>query len=239
MKKIYSIFCVVVLLAVSLNAQTLRVTFEGDDVSQGDTLKVEKVAGEEIATYFNLTNLTESPMQVRAAFSKLNTHEGDEFLMCFGDCTLDTISPSVTLEPNVEFTNFDIAYTPASDNSSMIRVYLLSAEDNSVIYDFYVKYYNSEVSLPTQSKVKPMNAEVYPNPMAVNAVVNYYVPAKYKNPTMIIRNMVGKTVKTYNLRSGEDAKLNINSSELTNGVYFYSIVSEGQTITTKKLVIRK
>ncbi|MEE0894569.1 MAG: hypothetical protein U0M28_01255, partial [Bacteroidales bacterium] len=172
MKKIYSIFCVVVLLAVSLNAQTLRVTFEGDDVSQGDTLKVEKVAGEEIATYFNLTNLTESPMQVRAAFSKLITHEGDEFLMCFGDCTLDTISPSVTLEPNVEFTNFDIAYTPASDNSSMIRVYLLSAEDNSVIYDFYVKYYNSEVSLPTQSKAKPMNAEVYPNPMAVNAVVN-------------------------------------------------------------------
>lgn len=239
MKKIYSIFCAAILLAIGINAQTLKVTFEGEDVAQGDTLKVEKVAGEEIATYFNLTNLTESPMQVRAAFSKLNTQEGDEFLMCFGDCTLDTISPSVVLEPNVEFTNFDIAYTPVSNNSSMIRVYLLSAEDNSVLFDFHVKYYSEGVSLPAQGKTKPMSIDVYPNPMAVNAVVNYYVPAKYKNPTMIIRNMVGKTVKTYNLHSGEETKLNINSSELTSGVYFYSIVSEGQTITTKKLVIRK
>lgn len=238
MKNIYSIFLTIMLFAFGLNAQTIKVTFEGDEVFEGDTLRIEKMEGEEIKSYFNLTNMTESPMTLRSAFSKLDTQEGDEFLMCFGDCTLDTISPSVTLEPGVEFTNFDIAYTPINNNNTLIKVFLLNAEDNSILTNFYVKYY-SEVSLPAQSKAKPMNAEVYPNPMAVNAVVNYYVPAKYKNPTMIIRNMVGKTVKTYNLRSGEDAKLNINSSELTNGVYFYSIVSEGQTITTKKLVIRK
>lgn len=238
MKNIYSIFLTIMLFAFGLNAQTIKVTFEGDEVSEGDTLRIEKFQGEEIKSYFYLTNMTESPMALRSAFSKLDTQEGDEFLMCFGDCTLDTISPIVTLEPGVEFTNFDIAYTPINNNNTLIKVFLLKGDDNSVLTSFYVKYY-SEVSIANVAKTRVLNAELYPNPMAVNATVSYYVPATHKNPQMIIRNMVGKTMKTYNLRSGEEAKLNINSSELTNGVYFYSIVSEGQTLTTKKLVIRK
>ena len=80
----------------------------------------------------------------------------------------------------------------------------------------------TDVSLPTQSKNQALGVDVYPNPMANTAVVNYYIPSKYTNPQMVIRNMVGKTLKTYSLKSGVQTKLNISSSSLSNGVYFYS-----------------
>ena len=60
MKNIYSIFLTIMLFAFGLNAQTIKVTFEGDEVFEGDTLRIEKMEGEEIKSYFNLTNMTES-----------------------------------------------------------------------------------------------------------------------------------------------------------------------------------
>ena len=68
MKNIYSIFLTIMLFAFGLNAQTIKVTFEGDEVFEGDTLRIEKMEGEEIKSYFNLTNMTESPMTLRSAF---------------------------------------------------------------------------------------------------------------------------------------------------------------------------
>ncbi len=242
MKNIYAIFALL-LLTAGINAQTILVTFEGEEVGAGDTVKVEIVAGEENTSYFNLTNMSETALSVRSAYSKLQTNAGDEFLMCMGECTMDTISLPVTLEPQVEFTGFDIAFTPATNNTTLIKVFLYAegATDAALeeLHSFYVKYHDPEVSLAETAKTQPLSAVVYPNPMKESAVLDYFVPSKYSNPQMIVRNMVGKVVKTYNLKSGEQSKLKINSSSLSAGVYFYSIVSESETLSTKKLVIRK
>ncbi len=242
MKNIYSIFALL-LLAIGMNAQTIRVTFEDSEVATGDTLDVEILAGEENKSYFNLTNMGTEAISVRSAFSKLQSNSGDEFLMCMGECTMDTISFPITLEPQVEFTGFDIAFTPATNNTTLIKVFLYSVgtsdSDLSEVHNFYVKYHNPDVSLADAVKTQPLSAVVYPNPMKENAVLNYFVPNKYSNPQMVIRNMVGKIVKTYSLKSGEQSKLKINSSEFENGIYFYSIIAEGETLSTKKLVIRK
>lgn len=240
MKNIYTIL-LAFLPIIGLNAQTIKVTFENEEIANGDTVKVETTAGEEVKSYFFLTNMTAAPIEARSLYSKLQTNEGDEILMCFGDCTADSISSFVSLTPSEEYRNFDIAYTPASDNPALIKVSLQkkNGEDAETMISFFVKYHNPDVSLPTQSKNQAPGVDVYPNPMANTAVVNYYIPSKYTNPQMVIRNMVGKTLKTYSLKSGVQTKLNISSSSLSNGVYFYSIISDGQTLTTKKLVIRK
>lgn len=240
MKNIYTIL-LAFLPIIGLNAQTIKVTFENEEIANGDTVKVETTAGEEVKSYFFLTNMTAAPIEARSLYSKIQTNEEDEILMCFGDCTTDSISPFVSLTPGEEYRNFDIAYTPVSDNPALIKVSLQkkNGEDAETMISFFVKYHNPDVSLPTQSKNQALGVDVYPNPMTNTAVVNYYIPSKYTNPQMVIRNMVGKTLKTYSLKSGVQTKLNISSSSLSNGVYFYSIISDGQTLTTKKLVIRK
>jgi hypothetical protein len=50
--------------------------------------------------------------------------------------------------------------------------------------------------------------------------------------------MVGKTVATIPAKVGVKSAVNINTSELPNGVYFYSVVADGVTLSTKKLVVR-
>lgn len=240
MKNIYTIL-LALLPIIGLNAQTIKVTFEDEELTNGDTVKVETTAEEEVKSYFYLTNMTASPIEARSHYSKIQTNEDDVILMCFGECTIDSVSPFVPLAPGEEFTNFDIAYTPASDNPALIKVSLQqkNGEDTVTMISFFVKYHNPYMSLPTQSKNQPLGIDVYPNPMVNTAAVSYYIPSKYTNPQMVIRNMVGKTLKTYSLKSGVQTKLNISSSDLSNGVYFYSIISDGQTLTTKKLVIRK
>ena len=47
-----------------------------------------------------------------------------------------------------------------------------------------------------------------------------------------------KTVKTIPAKIGVKSVMNINTAELPNGVYFYSIIADGVTISTKKLVVR-
>lgn len=240
MKNIYTIL-LALLPIIGLNAQTIKVTFEGDELANGDTVKVEVAAGDEVKSYFYLTNMTSSPFEARSVYSAIQTNEGDEILMCFGECVIDTVSPFVSLVPGEEFTGFDIAYTPASDNPALIKVSLQKKNEEEVetMIDFFVKYHNPEVSLSAQVKSLPLGIDIYPNPMATGAVVNYYIPSKYSNPQMVIRNMVGKTLKTYSLKSGVQTRLNINSDDLSNGVYFYSVIANGQTLTTKKLVVRK
>lgn len=242
MKNIYTIIAAM-LLAVGMNAQTINVTFEDEPVAQGQTLEIETTAGESSKNYFYLTNTESDPVTVRASYTVLQSNQGDEFLMCLGECTMDTISATYTLQPGVECRNFDIDFTPATNNTTLIQVHLWASDEsgalNGELKNFYVKYYNSEVSLPEGVKSQPLSVGIYPNPMAVSAAVDYYVPGKYSDAQMVIRNMVGKTVKVYDLKIGERTKLKINSSDLSNGVYFYSIISNGQTLTTKKLVIRK
>lgn len=243
MKKIYGFFVSMAFLTLGLNAQVIKVQFEGEDVADNDTLNVEVAAGDEVTSYFILTNQSSGTLNLRSAFSKLKVNEGDEFLMCFGDCTTDTLSPVVPVEAGATFNNFDIAFTAGSDNSTLIEVFVMKASqdgtEDEVVRNFYVKYANPDVSVASISKAQPLNVDIYPNPMSANASISYFVPAKYGNAQLLIRNMVGKTVKTFNLRCGENAKLNISSADLANGVYFYSIVSNGTTLTTKKLVVRK
>ena len=101
---------------------------------------------------------------------------------------------------------------------------------------FYVKYYD-EVGLE-QAKATNLSLSAYPNPAVNNVKVSYSIPANYSNAEISVRNMVGKTVKTIPAKIGVKSVMNINTAELPNGVYFYSIIADGVTISTKKLVVR-
>lgn len=75
MKKIYGFFVSMAFLTLGLNAQVIKVQFEGEDVSDNDTLNVEVAAGEEVTTYFILTNQSSETLSLRSAYSRLKVNE--------------------------------------------------------------------------------------------------------------------------------------------------------------------
>jgi hypothetical protein len=84
--------------------------------------------------------------------------------------------------------------------------------------------------------VKNTLSGAYPNP--ANSVVNFeYSLNAGNNGSVIIRNLVGMVVKQSDLTSSEN-KIAILTSDIPDGIYFYSFVVDGRTVSTHKLIIK-
>jgi subtilisin family serine protease len=78
---------------------------------------------------------------------------------------------------------------------------------------------------------------IYPNPFSDNATVNYDLSSlKFSNAELHITDMIGKQLKSIPL-SGKKNSVTVSRSDLKSGVYFYSLIIDGKTVKTDKLVI--
>ena len=57
-----------------------------------------------------------------------------------------------------------------------------------------------------------------------------------QNATIAIYNMMGQEVIRQDVN---DTHVSVNVSDLTDGIYFYSIIVNGDAVKTSKLVVRK
>ena len=76
----------------------------------------------------------------------------------------------------------------------------------------------------------------YPNPANSQVTIGYSVPAG-TDGTIVIRDVLGSAKKTVRLDAAS-GKVSINTSDLSSGIYFYSLEVNGKTAQTKKLVVR-
>ncbi|HTA26384.1 MAG TPA: T9SS type A sorting domain-containing protein [Bacteroidia bacterium] len=82
-----------------------------------------------------------------------------------------------------------------------------------------------------------VSMDVFPNPSS--GMVNFsYSNLSSGNAKLVITDALGRTVSTYNI-GGKKGKLSADESQLSNGVYFYQLNSNGVVLTTGKLLIEK
>ena len=242
MKK-HIFFIALLSLALGLKAQTFQFTHEGNVINDTIFLHLDAEGGDR-TDYFNITNLSTSNKEVRIYMEKLSMATGSELLMCVPpNCSADTITAaSITLLPNIPFTEFDFLYFYENDMPSVIKVNLINPviDPIEVIQSFIVVYKNLNASIakPTKPINKITSLEVYPNPANYNTTINYTLSSNYSSGKIIIRNMIGKEVKSISINGGSSAKQVVSTSDLPNGIYFYSIVGDGQTLSTKKLIVK-
>jgi hypothetical protein len=77
-----------------------------------------------------------------------------------------------------------------------------------------------------------------PNPFTNSTTIKYYLPASSQTAVLVIKDLNGKGFKTYNLAS-KIGEVVINGGELPAGTYFYSLIVDGKTVDTKKMVLSK
>lgn len=240
MKKLYILFALAIGFAFGLKAQTIE--FSNNGIVFNDTVKFQIPSNENpITDYIYFKNITSEAKTILVQLHKVVLAPNSDLAMCFnGTCLIDTISTvPVVLEPNVEYTEFDLQYTYENNQTSIGKINILDASTMQVLQSFVAKYYDPTVSLPKQ--VKPhleLSLDVYPNPVSNNATINYTLPSNYSNGQIVVRNMIGSTVKSTEIKSGVSGKYQFSTMELANGVYFYSIIGNGKTISTKKMVVK-
>ncbi|MDD4703577.1 MAG: T9SS type A sorting domain-containing protein [Bacteroidales bacterium] len=242
MKKIYILLTILLSLSLGLKAQqSFEFSYNGEVFTDTVKINVLPTGREEILIdYIHFKNITSETINARVYRQDIMLNPTASLFMCFDDnCVTDTIPQNIIeLVPNVEYTSFDLQYTYTSDAPSIARIHLVDPISLQSLQSFIVLYSNSDISLPKPIKNNTLTLEAYPNPAVQSATINYSLPSNYRQVTLVLRNMIGKELKTIQLSSSSKGKQTINTYDLPNGVYFYSIIGDGKTIATKKLIVK-
>lgn len=77
-----------------------------------------------------------------------------------------------------------------------------------------------------------------PNPSYNNTIINYYIPNEARNAQILLTDVKGSVLKSYNVSRGQ-GQVNIKSGELIAGTYNYTLYINNSKIDTKQMVIIK
>ncbi len=92
----------------------------------------------------------------------------------------------------------------------------------------------SNVSL-SDKNVIVLNQNV-PNPFAESTVITYSVPNTFQKAQIVFTTAEGKVIRTHEITEKGKGQLNIFADDLTSGTYVYTLVVDGKSVETKKMV---
>lgn len=75
-----------------------------------------------------------------------------------------------------------------------------------------------------------------PNPFAEQTTISYYLPENIGRAQIIFLDQNSKLIKAVELTEKGNGELSVFAQDLSNGIYIYSLIVDGQTIETKKMV---
>ncbi len=90
----------------------------------------------------------------------------------------------------------------------------------------------------TNSESIVLNQNV-PNPFAEQTTITYRLPESVVKAQMMFYDMNGKLIQVVDLDGRGAGQLNVFADDLSNGIYTYALVADGQVIDTKQMVKSK
>jgi hypothetical protein len=75
-----------------------------------------------------------------------------------------------------------------------------------------------------------------PNPFAESTTITYNIPSDFNKAQLIFSTNEGKIIKVADIKQKGEGTLNVFANDLSSGLYSYSLVVDGKTIDTKKMV---
>jgi trimeric autotransporter adhesin len=75
-----------------------------------------------------------------------------------------------------------------------------------------------------------------PNPFGEQTTIRFFIPDNAQNAVIIFYDQFGKVLKELPLESKGNGNIEVNSANLTSGIYSYSLSINGKVIDTKKMM---
>jgi hypothetical protein len=186
-----------------------------------------------------------SPLPVEVALRRIDgnyTELTDSNAICWGLCFTTDISQNPpafnrTIQPGETDTAFLHVY-PDLDG------YTRTGDITYVLFDYYnptdsvafdITFQVNGIPL-SQIELKEATVSVYPNPAQDFLRIQYDVNSS-ENAVFELINLVGAKVYAGNLDKSQ-TEIELDLKDFNPGVYFYTLKVDGQSITSKKLVIK-
>lgn len=145
--------------------------------------------------------------------------------------------------PQTEHDNYSIAY--ADFVPSLVKaVQQLAAQNESQQKE--IEELKNTIALLNSNRantakgIKVQGASLsqnVPNPFQHSTIIEYAVPANVRAAKIIVTDMAGTVVYQQNIATGK-GKTAFNGSLLSAGTYQYSLVMDGKTVETKKMILQ-
>jgi len=223
-------------------AQSLEIWHEGELVPDQSALTiVGDPADPELIIEVDVKNVSSNTLNVLAKKFEVSVIPGSTnlfcWLLCFPPFVFEAPSPD-TLAPGETSSEFSGHYTPGGNIGVTIMRYTFFDQNNpddSVC--FYTEFNAGPVGIDEFSKdVAVSNA--YPNPASSQTSIDYVLPYSASSASIKIHNLLGAVVRETVL-TDRTGKVTINISGLKDGVYFYSVMVNNETIEARRLVVSK
>ncbi|PHR49618.1 MAG: hypothetical protein COA32_00375 [Fluviicola sp.] len=75
-----------------------------------------------------------------------------------------------------------------------------------------------------------------PNPFAERTVINFSIPASVGEAKLLFYNNQGRMIRTVKINERGAGQVNVFGAELSKGTYSYTLICDGEVISTKKMV---
>ncbi len=242
MKKTLLTFTAVLFAVISMSAQDLTLSWDGEAL--GDTVVAWGDPSEnEILAHAILHNNTDNGMNIKVRRKQISMVEGAISAFCWGLCfpptTEESPDPRLILAGEQSGDeDFSGHYTPGGNIGTSIVEYLFFNQDNEdQNVKIVVKYWASPDGIAEDAMLGGSISEVYPNPSTSIVSINYKLTAEVDYAEARIVNLLGAVVKESELeRNGN--KLTMDVSDLEGGIYFYTVLVNGDIYKTKKLIVQ-
>jgi hypothetical protein len=220
--------------------QSISIAHDGNPIEPNSTLYViGDPMDAVIQVHVDVTNTTGSDLQIKA---KKVIQEGDTLAntsnyFCWGACFPPFVyeSGEVLVAAGQTTDEFTGDYEPKTvPGKSMITYVWWVADNPSDSVAVQVEFNASPANIIEQESVI---SRAYPNPATDNVTFDYSLSGNASDSYIVISNILGARVMEIPVTDNEGS-VRMNVSELTEGVYFYSLVSEGVKVETQKIIIR-
>lgn len=247
MKKTLLLFTLVAAAFASTFAQNLHLSNDG--VKLGDTVTIWVDPLQETLLDYSMAihNNTNAGMNVQVARKIITPLTDMQFAFCVGvicySPETDSCGPDVyqfvPANGASEQSEFKVTYYPYQMvGTALVKYNIYDMVNPADSVNVFVQYAAYPAGIAEEAMNGGTVSEIYPNPASTFVTIDYQLTSKVNSAQVKVFNMLGSTVKETNLQLGSD-KVRMDISDLNNGVYFYSVLINGDVYSTKKLVVRK
>ncbi|MEO1628928.1 MAG: tail fiber domain-containing protein, partial [Bacteroidota bacterium] len=76
-----------------------------------------------------------------------------------------------------------------------------------------------------------------PNPFGKNTSIDYKLPNDFNTANIRIIDASGKEVRNYSIKEAA-GQVDVDGTDLSSGIYYYSLIIDGQSVRTEKMIVK-
>ncbi len=241
MKKLLLTFFVAVVFS-GLFSQSLELYFEGEllEPEAEITLIAHPDSGLMELHDIGVKNISIAAIDVKCVRTNIDTVAGSENALCWVVCypaEVDTSVYSLIIEPqDTNYSFFGHYYPFGFEGITRVKYTFYDVNNIEDQVTFFANYDATGASGVDDINTNVVLSNAYPNP--ANKLVNFDYDMKGLNKgKVVIYNLLGSVVKDIEIPENYGS-LKLNTFDLVEGIYFYSLLVNNEAVSTRKLIIK-